>query len=503
MAGARLQDNVGASLTGRAVSAAKWNYAGNIARALVQFFMGIVLARLLGPASFGVVAIAWLVLGIGKLVADFGFGAALVQRDELTIRDVQFAFTVQLLLGFGLALVGFSTAPLIARYFSEPQAMPVIRAMSGLFILQAVAQTATSLLSRNLQFKSIQLTSVAAYLIGYVGVGLPVALMGGGVWSLVAAQGTQVASYSFMVVWLSGLRIQLSIRPESAGLFGFGARVISANLASWVVLNLDSVVVGRAFGAAELGLYNRAMTLVSTPAATLTTSIQSVLFAVCSRAQNNLPRIRAAYLGGTALLALATFPIFITLSAVAETAIAAVYGGAWTGAAALLRPLALAMPLHATLAIAGPVLMALNRTDLEVRAQWITVVAMLPLLGLASTYSLHAVAWVVPGIYLIRLLLLVCAVQAAVRFTSFEWMKAFVPALLVSVAVVVPAWLVDRFAGLHSPGARLLFDAATAGGVSLLVLRILGRQIARSAAGELLSGSLRGPRFVVAWLRLQ
>src|SRR3954447_7843179 len=99
--------------------ALKWNYFGNAARGLAQFVIGILLARLLGPEPFGIVAVAWIILGVGNLFADLGFGAALVQRASLSTSDLRFIFTCQMVFASCLTLVGVLSADFIARYFHK------------------------------------------------------------------------------------------------------------------------------------------------------------------------------------------------------------------------------------------------------------------------------------------------------------------------------------------------------------------------------------------------
>jgi O-antigen/teichoic acid export membrane protein len=136
--------------------ALKWNYLGNITRSLSQFIIGILLARLLGPEPFGVIAIAWMMLGIGNLFADLGFGAGLVQRERLSTFDLRFIFTCQMAFAALLSISGVIAAPYIAAYFHKPEAAPVIQAMSLLFVFQCLGETAAAVLRRALNFKVLQ-----------------------------------------------------------------------------------------------------------------------------------------------------------------------------------------------------------------------------------------------------------------------------------------------------------------------------------------------------------
>jgi PST family polysaccharide transporter len=205
-----------------AVSGLKWNYSGNAIRAFCSIVINIILARILGPEPFGIVAIAWLVIGIGHLVADFGMGSAVVQREQISESDVRHAFTVQLCMGIGLTIILTLCAPLIAQFFNEPNVTAVVRAMSLIFVLQAFGAIARSLLIQ-LDFKRIQLAHIGSYLVGYVGLGIPLAFSGFHVWSLVFAQLLQTALGSIVCY----AQVQHSIKPlligSFSGLTSFGS----------------------------------------------------------------------------------------------------------------------------------------------------------------------------------------------------------------------------------------------------------------------------------------
>ncbi|KGM54323.1 hypothetical protein N800_04460 [Lysobacter daejeonensis GH1-9] len=489
-------------MAGRTIAAAKWSYAGNAIRAVSQFLVGILLARLLGPAAYGTIAIAWIIVGLGKLVSDFGLGAALIQRPDLGERDIRFAFTVQLLIGCGLGLVGVAGAPVIAAYFKDPGAIPVIRVMSLLFVVQAIGQVGTSLLTRGLRFKAIQLAGISTYLLGYLGVGFVLALAGAGVWSLVAAQMVQTISFAIVVMWLAGTRVGLCLQAESTGLFRFGGKVIGANLASWALLNVDSLFVGRALGVTQLGLYNRAMTLVSTPTSTIVASAQPVLFSGCSRLNKDYDRVLPVYLGVTGGIAIVVLPVFLVIAAIPDTVVSAVYGDAWLEAATILTPLALAMPVFALLSVIGPVLMAVDRVELEVRAQWVALLISVPILGLTAHHSLTALGWGVLMSYLVRFVLLAMAIRKATGLTWARWMNAIAPAAALAGIVGTSVYAADRACAISDPHSRLGIDMLVAAVTYALALRALGPTVGRTPVGTLLQARALMPSPLRRWLRI-
>lgn len=474
------------SISQNSYSALLWNYFGSAVRMSSQFLIGIVLARLLGPEAFGIVAIGWLMVGIGNLVADFGLSAALIQCKTIVERDIRFVFTAQVLLGMILTLIGFFSANAIAIFFHHTDAGPVIQAMAFLFLLQSFGQTAGALLRRSLNFKVYQGINIVSYLIGYLLVGIPCAYYGLGAWSLVAAQLAQSLTFSLVAMWHTKPSIIPAFKPSSPGMFAFGGKVIGANLASWGLLNLDSLIIGRMLGVASLGIYNRAMVLVGTPINTLTSSLQGVLFAASSRAQADMTQLKKGYFAATAVIGLVSLPLAATVASVPETVVTAIYGKQWLAAIPVLAPLALAMAIHALLAVVGPVLMAQNKVGLELRAQLITLFVMFPLLYFTARQSIQTVAWGVVCIYFVRWILLVRAILPTFNANWADLLSVLRWPLFCAVASSILTFVCDHALQGLADLPRLIADMATAGLTLFFLMRLFGKQILKGAHGEYL-----------------
>lgn len=479
--------------------ALKWNYIGNVLRSLSQFVIGILLARLLGPEPFGIVAVAWIILGVGNLFADLGFGAALVQRASLSKSDLRFIFTCQMGFACCLTLAGVVCADAIAGYFHKPEAAPVIQAMFFLFIFQSLGQTAAAMLRRALDFKTLQQITIVSYLAGYVGVGIPAACLGLGVWSLVAAQAIQCLLNALLLIRATAVPMALCFTPGDPDIVRFGLKVTAANLSSWSISNLDVVFIGRAFGLVELGLYNRALSLVNMPMSVITTGFQGVLFAACARTQGDSAAIRRLYLETTAAVAVICFPLFLTAAVVPETLVLALYGPKWAASIPLVTPLTLAVLVNALLAIKGPILMAGNRVGVELRNQVYTVLMFVPALLVAAQYSMVAVAWAVLATYVARWLLLARDTLRMTGVGARAYAATFRTPVLIGACVCVTAALVD-WAGAwllpSAPFVRLVAVSAAVAMVLLGLVRLLGARFLASHLGTLvktarLPGSVR------------
>lgn len=408
------------SLKQQSFKALKWNYMGSLSRAGLQFVIGIVLARLLGPDAFGLVAIASLVLGLGALFSDFGLASVLVQRKEISKTDIRYVFTLQSLIGLGLTVVLEICASSIASYFKRPDALPVLQVMFLTFAIQGLGQTSAALLKRELDFKRLQIAQMASFLIGYLMLGLPLAFSGMGVWSLVAAQLLQTTlstAFTYLIVRHSVLPY---LRNSTAGFFQFGLKVTATNLSNWALTCLDSVVLGRVFGATQLGLYNRAFSLVAMPTYNITTSLQGVLFSAISRMQDDDARLQQTYFSAVGAMGFICIPMFSVVAFIPQTMISGIYGDKWMDAVVLLTPLALAMPFSALMGLGGPVMTGMGKASYEMLTQFCCLLLFAPLLYWASNYSVQFLAWSVFTGYLLRF---VSITHMALRLIKGTWLE--------------------------------------------------------------------------------
>jgi lipopolysaccharide exporter len=450
------------SLNQHAGTALKWNYLGVAVRSLSSLLIGVVLARLLGPKPFGMVAVAALLIGLGNLLADFGFGAAIVQRDTLSEEDIRFVFYFQMLLGVFLALACFLGAGLIAALFRNQEVKPVIRALSLTFPLQAFGQTASSLLKRQLAFRALQFAQIGSY-IAYLVIAIPLAVFGFGVWALVIAQLVQVSLSSGIVYSRAphSLLVSFSINRS---ILVFGVKVMGSSFANWSISSLDNAFVGRGFGVVALGLYSRAFQLASAPSIAAVSGLQGVLLATYSRVQNREEALRQAYLASLAVMAIAIFPLFATAAVASSTIILALYGRAWIGSAPLFVPLALAMPLYALLALSGPLLWAAGKVGLEFRVQVTTAVIAVAVFSMTCRVSVVCLAWGVLAVYAFRLFGMTREIVHHLKITWINVGNALRGGAAVAMVTSAAVWISDSFMMRVAlpPMVRLVVDFAAA-----------------------------------------
>ena len=445
-----------------ALGALKWSYIGTFVQVFSQIIIGIILARLLGPEPYGVVAVAWLIIGLGNLFADFGFGAALIQRKEITDRDVRHVFTLQTSLGLFLTFSVFFAASVVAEFFESSNLEKVLQALGLIFLIQALGQTSASLLRRKLDFRSLQVNNVISYLLAFLGLGIPLAISGCGVWSLVVAQMTQRVIFTS----LNYAKIRHPVIPlwrhrGSKGLYTFGGKVILTNCSNWIISNMESLFIGKYFGTQNLGLYNRAYFMVMMPVNSTVTVLQHVLFPSFARVQDDTQKLRNGYLAAFAIVSCFVLPTFITIALISQTVIEGIYGPKWLRAAPLLLPLSLAAPFQALMLLSGPVLLGKGRVEKELKVQSTVAFLYLIVLLALTQVSIRAVVWGVLAIYFIRFVYLTAM---ALGIISVKWrilIKIICGPLILSAilgsSIVILDWILNIY-GISTP-MRLIFEA--------------------------------------------
>ena len=344
------------NLTSTAVRGVQWTTAATVFTAVLQIGYTAIMARLLDPAAFGLVAMAGVVLRFGSYFAEMGLGHALVQRLAIDDDDVRATFTASLGLGLAVAGVAWLAAPLAVFFLKNEAVVPLVRVQALGFMLVGLGATATSILRREMRFEALAKVEVAAYVLGYGGVGVTLGLLGAGVWSLIAASLAQqlfAALFSYGVVRHS-LRFIFQKAPY-ARLLGYGGRVSVVGFLEFINGNLDTLLIGRLLGSVLLGIYNRAYMLLYLPMYFLTNSLARVAFPAFSKIQNDLPRVRALYLTSSTLVATVVLPVCAGVAVAAPELVAVLLGPRWAEAVPILRVLCLSIPLSMTTLFAGVV----------------------------------------------------------------------------------------------------------------------------------------------------
>jgi O-antigen/teichoic acid export membrane protein len=436
------------SLTTRTARAVQWRFAGTFVGAASQLLVGVLLARLLTPADFGVTALAYVALGLAQSVADFGLGSAILRRAAVTDRHVRSAFTWSVLGGFSMAVVIAAAAPLAAAAMHDTTVTPVLRLLSVGIALRGTAVVADALLRRHLDFRRAFFIDTASYALGFGGVAVSLALQGYGVWSLVVGGLVQIltASIAQLAVVRHPVRPLLA-RRELGELLGFGVPAAVSGCVNYMALNGDYFVVGRLMGAGNLGLYVRAYGLMNLPQTYAAAVMSSVLFPAIAEVQHEPARVRAAYLTMTQLTAMIAAPSMTIVAIVAPHLVRWLYGPQWSAAVAPLQILSIAGYFRALYHLGGIVAQAVGRVYGEL---WRQLAYAALVVGGTVLGSRHGLPGVAVGVSVAILFMFVATGHLALTATSTPWRlylrvqrEALVTALVTGAVALVVRLLLE------------------------------------------------------------
>lgn len=311
-------------------------------KVLVQVVSVVVLARLLSPHDYGLIAMVLAIIGVGELFRDFGLSSAAIQATTVTRGQRDNLFWVNAGIGAALAVLVFFGAGLIAAAFGQSELVPISHALALTFLINGLGTQYRADLVRRLKFSSVAVADILAPAVALL-IAIGGALLGWGYWALVAQQLSQAAVLLAVLVvaarWLPGLPKR---RESIRGFVRFGWNMLASQLVSYVSNNIDNVLVGIRFGTVSLGLYSRAFQLLMTPLNQVRIPLTTVALPVFSRLKDERDRFAEWLIRGQLALGYTIVAGLALVAGAAEPLTAILLGEQWLEAAPILRLFAVA-----------------------------------------------------------------------------------------------------------------------------------------------------------------
>ena len=350
----------------------KWLIGSNVMSQALQFAFGIVLARLLVPADFGMIVTIQILTGVIGLLASGGMGQALVRAKSAREHDFQVVFTLQLTICLAVFAGLYLIAPAFARWFGEPMYEDLLRVSAINFLIRPFLSIHTSWLNREMRFKDVSIQNFIASVAGGLS-SIAMALSGLGVWSLVLGGLVGSIASLLMVVRITPLRARPRFDTAVARTHGsYGIKITLKDLAVYFRKQTSNLIITKLAGPALVGLFNKGFSLATLPLTSISGSVFQPVFRTMSAEQDNPDRIKYLFFRMMSLLMLYTLPLYIGLAWLAEPFIVVVYGEHWREAVPVLQVLAPLGLLYCVGHPCGAVLAATNRVGREVIVQVIT-----------------------------------------------------------------------------------------------------------------------------------
>lgn len=369
-----------------------WAFIGQVGLQFLSLITVVVLARLLSPQDFGVVAIALAAWGIIHLFGNLGIGAKLIQEQDDFEKYASAAFWLNILIALCLSLFTIIIAPFVASFYKNDLVKPILMFLGLGFFLNSFGSTHSVLLVRELDFKKRTLVGITIGLITKTATIL-MAFMGYGVWSLVIPQilfsPIQVFALWKICPWRPSFEFNLLYWKR---IFNFGKYMFGDELLRYINLNGDYLVIGRWLGSFELGLYTFAYRLASFPVENIAWVVSRVTFPAFSKLQNDLDKLRELFLKMIRLLSLISFPLLMGLLAMANELVPLVFGEKWNRSIIPLQIIIGFALLTSLNSLAGQIVIALGRPKIPFKFNLAQVPLVLVAILICVKYGIIGVA---------------------------------------------------------------------------------------------------------------
>lgn len=432
----------------KTLSGVKWNTIGRFSTQGVGFIIGVLLARVLSPADYGVVGMIGIFLAIAQTFIDSGFASALIRKKDCTNADYSTAFYFNIAVGAICYIVLFLSAPLIADFFETPILKDIVRVLGINLFLGSLTIVQGAKLTAAVDFKSQAKINLAATIISG-SVGLTMAYTGHGVWSLVyqsiASSIVRTILYWTVTKWAPQM---LFSKQSFKYLFGFGSKILSASILHTIYSHLTTIIIGKYYTPSDLGFYSRGESLARFPSMNITSILQSVTYPILSKIQDDEKRLIGAYRKYIRITSMVIFFGMCMLAAMAEPLIKTIFTEKWLNSVIYLQIFCISLMFDHLCQLNLNILYVKGRSDLVLRLEIIKKSISITMIVAAIPFGVLAIC--ISGAIYTQIAVFINTYYTGKLFGLgyLEQVKDFIKYLVCSILAALPAYLLT-FSPLH------------------------------------------------------
>lgn len=357
------------SLKKKAVKGVAWTSLDQVLNLGFGFVIGVILARLLSPSDYGMLAMIAVFNAVAFAFVNSGFGSALIRKPDLTDDDNTTAFSFNFVVAVVMVGVIWLIAPYVAQFYDKPILTSLVRVEALLLIISSLAIVQNTQLSRALNFKARMIINVTAQVIAGAAA-IIAAYRGLGVWALVVQHFVSGVTGTVMLWIISPWRPRGRWNKNSFRyLWGFGSKLLASGLLDKIYANIYPIIIGKLFSAADLGQYTRAKGYASLPSTGLTSVIQLVTFPVLSQIQNDDSRLGNSYRRMLRFTVFVVFPVMMGMAVLAYPLVITLVTDKWAECVPYLQVICFASMWYPVHAINLNLLQVKGRSDLFLRLE--------------------------------------------------------------------------------------------------------------------------------------
>lgn len=390
-------------LKNKGLKSSAWNFLNLLANQLRNFIVTLILARLLTPADFGLVSMAMVLNSILDFFVDFGFSSAIIRKQEISETETSTVFWLNIIIGGVCSMLVFCCAPLFSWFYEMPQLESVVRVTSWSFLISSFGTLQTALFQRMLNFRILFKAKLISSIVSGL-LGITLAICGFGVWALVFSNLSGWLLYSILIWSMSSWRPQFVFKPKNvSGMVSFGWKITLSTLINRIFRQMDTLIIGKIYSAASLGLFNRAQSLNNLVIDYSFSSIRSVMLPTLSKLQNDDEALRYSVLKLLNVISFLTFLFAGLIYICADDLILLLYGNQWEGAIEIFQILGLFSISMCLPVVFDTVMTVANRMNMYLWSSILRSSMLIFAIPFGIYYGLMAYVWAISIIGIIKI----------------------------------------------------------------------------------------------------
>lgn len=366
----------------------KWSALERISVQGIQFLIGVILARLLPPSDFGIIAMLTIFLAISQTIIDGGFSNALIRKVDRSEADYSTVFIFNIIIGVLLCLIVVWAAPYIAAFYEMPQLSSVMKVLALTLLFNSFSVVFYAILTINIDFRSIAIANFVSAIISGV-IGIVMAYQGWGVWSLVFQSVSRSVINALLVAVLAKWRPKFFFsRVSFVEMFSYGSKILISSLINTVYANLTPMIIGKFYTSKDLGYYDRGRQFGVLPINYIVQTYERVTFPIMSQLQNDDTRLIDAYRKYIKSASLIMFIVVMLIIALAKPIILLILSAKWVEAIIYLQLFCVAEMFNHVTRLNLVLLQVKGRSDLFLRLEVIKKAISLSMLLCAAPFGI-------------------------------------------------------------------------------------------------------------------
>lgn len=411
----------------------------------VGLVVSIILARLLAPELFGVIAIIMAIVAMAQIFVESGLNTALIQAKSIERADYSTVFYINFFIAFLLYCLLFFFAPLIAAFYEIGEYVLHFRILMLILLFYSINSIQTAKLTREMQFRKMLIAQFISSVISGV-IGIVFAYLGSGIWALVIYYLVNAVISSIVYGFVSHWRPEFTFSKSRAKvLFGYGSKVFASAFICSLFSNIRTFIIGKKYSPTELGLYSRGDQIPSTISTTIDNTFTSVMLPAFSQRQDNKSEIRDMLKKVISLNAFINFPAMMGLAVAAPALVEVLYTSAWNGCIPFFQILSLANLSVAILPSCMAAIKAIGRSDVFLKLEIVRRVVMVIILLISLLFnSLIAIAigWMISCF--VDIFIVLVPTWKLIGYSFYDLLQDTWSSFLISLAMVLNVWLVAQ-----------------------------------------------------------